>query len=140
MPIRAKLLVSVALIAAIGAPFLFSQASAQRAPQQKVTPPEVRYWMGATTGAGMMSMMNMGGGDGQVGIGDALRMARGGVPNFSQSVELRIGSARAASASPEAFHTMPAGAQVNKPIFLATPTRATGGVLTKRYNSMNLRN
>jgi hypothetical protein len=112
-------LVAAASILAIAAAFAFTPAIAQRAPQQKISPPEVRYWMGATTGAGMMSMMGAGAGGGAIGIGDALRAARGA--GVGQLVELRIGSALAPSGGPEAFHTMPAGAQVNKPIFLRTP-------------------
>jgi hypothetical protein len=95
-------------------------AGAQSKPQQKVTPPEARYWMGATTGAGMMSVM---GGSGDFSMGDAMRMAAGGAPSFSQSVELRLGSSLTAGGLPEAAHAMPAAAQVNKPIVLVTPQR-----------------
>jgi hypothetical protein len=97
-------------------------AAAQNRPQQQVTPPEARYWMGATTGAGMMAMMGAAGG-GEMGMGDMMRMATGGMPTSGRSVELRLGSSLAASGAPEASHTMPAAAQVNKPIALATPQR-----------------
>ena len=43
------------------------------------------------------------------------------MPTESRSVELKLGSTLPATGEPEAFHTMPPGAQVNKPIFLQTP-------------------
>jgi hypothetical protein len=116
---RGFLILTVSSLAIVGA----IAAGAQSKPQQKVTPPEARYWMGATTGAGMMGMM---GGGGAPSMGDMMRMATGGGPGFSQSVELRLGSSLAASGAPEATHTMPAAAQVNKPIVLITPQRERG--------------
>lgn len=90
--------------------------------EQKVTPPEARYWMGAVTGGGLMSMSAMAG-DGNVGVADALRMATQGLPTESRTVELRLGSSLApARGEPTVTHAMPREAQVNKPIHLITPT------------------
>jgi hypothetical protein len=94
-------------------------AEAQTKPVQKVTPPEARYWMGATTGGGMMSMMGLASG-GEMNLGAAARMAMGGMPEFAQTVELRLGSSLSPTGGPEARHTFPKAAQVNQPIFLQT--------------------
>ena len=96
------------------------KAGAKAAPEQKVTPPESRYWMGATTGSGMLAMAGMGGG-GRPSMGSLMKMATSGFPTASQSVELKIGTSLAPTGEPEALHTFPAGSQVNKPIFLQTP-------------------
>lgn len=93
------------------------RAGAQSTVQQKVLPPEARYWMGATTGAGMMAMV----GGGQRSIMGMMRMATSGPPSASQSVELRLGSSLAANGEADATHLFPAGAQVNKPIHLESP-------------------
>ena len=88
---------------------------------QKVLPPEARHWMGATTGAGMLAMGGMANG-GKPSMADLMRMASGGVPTDSRSVLLKLGSSLATEkGEPEAFHTMPPGAQVSKPIYLETP-------------------
>ena len=77
--------------------------------------------MGVTTMGGMTAM---GGGMAQGGrpsIADMMRAGMNGVPTEAHSIELRLGSTLAPKGSPEAYHTMPTGAQVNKPIFLQTP-------------------
>lgn len=90
--------------------------------QQQVLPPEARYWMGVTTGAGIQAMMGGMARGGQPSMGDLMRMGMNGPPTEGHSVELRLGSSLpAGQPGPEAFHTMPPGAQVNKPIFLQTP-------------------
>jgi len=98
-------------------------------PEQKIIPPEARYWMGATTLGGMTAL---GGGmarGGRPSMSEMMRMAQGGIPTEGHTVELRLGSTLPPkSGGPEAFHTMPPGAQVNKPIYLETPEagRTTG--------------
>jgi hypothetical protein len=60
--------------------------------EQKVTPPEARYWMGATTLGGMTAM---GGGmarGGRPSMSEMMRMAQGGIPTEAHTVELRLGS------------------------------------------------
>lgn len=94
--------------------------------EQKVTPPEARYWMGATTSGGMLVMSGMMRG-GQPSMADMMRMGAGGVPREGRSVELKLGTTLAPTGDPEAFHTMPPGAQVNKPIFLQTPQPGSHG-------------
>ena len=54
-------------------------------------------------------------------MADMMKLASGGIPTEGRSVELRLGSTLPPKGTPEAFHTMPAGAQVNKPIYLETP-------------------
>jgi hypothetical protein len=54
-------------------------------------------------------------------MGSMMKMAAGGLPTEGRSVLLKLGSTLAAKGDPEAFHTMPAGAQVNRPIYLETP-------------------
>ena len=95
-------------------------AGAGKAQEQQVIPPEARYWMGATTGGGMLAMAGMAGG-GKPSMASMMRMATGGIPTEGRSILLKLGSTLAAKGEPEAFHTMPAGAQVNKPIYLETP-------------------
>ena len=90
-------------------------------PEQQVLPPEARYWMGATTGSGMLAMTAMASG-GKPSMASIMKMATGGIPTESHSIMLKLGSALAATkGEPEAFHTMPPGANVNKPIYLHTP-------------------
>ncbi|HTU99224.1 MAG TPA: hypothetical protein VMF13_01700 [Luteitalea sp.] len=96
-------------------------AAAPAQPQQQVTPPESRYWMGATTGSGLLAMSGMAGG-GKPSMGSLMKMAMAGPPSASQSIELRLGTSLAPTGEPEAFHAFPAGAQVNQPIYLETPT------------------
>ena len=94
-------------------------AAGPEAQEQQVLPPEARYWMGATTGGGMLAMAGMAGG--KPSMGSMMRLATGGIPTEGHSILLKLGSTLAAKGEPEAFHTMPAGAQVNKPIYLQTP-------------------
>ena len=60
-------------------------------------------------------------------MSDMMRMSS--LPSEAHSVELRLGSTLPPKGGPEASHTMPPGAQVNKPIFLQTPEpgRTQGG-------------
>jgi hypothetical protein len=95
-------------------------AQAPRTQEQQVLPPEARYWMGATTGGGMLAMAGLAGG-GRPSMGTLMKMASSGIPTEGRTVSLKLGSTLAAKGEPEAFHTMPPGAQVNKPIFLQTP-------------------
>lgn len=95
------------------------KAAPSATPTQQVLPPESRYWVGVTTGAGVLAMGGMGGG--KPSMGAMMRMAMSGPPTASQSIELRLGSTLAPTGEPEAFHTFPTGAQVNKPIYLETP-------------------
>lgn len=101
------------------------------APSQQVLPPESRYWLGATTGAGVMAMGGLGGG--RPSMGAMMRMAMSGPPSASQSVELRLGSTLAATGEPEAFHTFPAAAQVNRPVYLETPQPGKGSEVPGTY-------
>lgn len=105
------------------------KAGAKAAPEQQVLPPESRYWMGATTGSGMLAMSGMAGG-GRPSMGSLMKMATSGLPSASQTLELKIGSTLAPTGAPEAFHTFPAGAQVNQPIFLQTPEPGKPGAPT----------
>ena len=89
--------------------------------EQRVLPPEARYWVGATTLGGMTAMGGAMGRGGRPSMADMMRMASGGIPTEGRTVELRLGSTLPPKGGPEAFHTMPQGAQVNKPIFLQTP-------------------
>ncbi|BCS31879.1 hypothetical protein TBR22_A10820 [Luteitalea sp. TBR-22] len=95
-------------------------APAAATQEQQVTPPESRYWMGATTGSGMLAMSGMAGG-GRPSMGSLMKMATSGLPSAGHMIELRLGTTLAPTGEPEAFHTFPAGAQVNKPIYLETP-------------------
>jgi hypothetical protein len=90
------------------------------AQEQQVLPPEARYWMGATTGGGMLAMAGLAGG-GRPSMGSLMKMAASGIPTEGRTISLKLGSTLAAKGDPEAFHTMPPGAQVNKPIYLETP-------------------
>lgn len=101
-----------------------SAAPAQPA-TQVVTPPEARYWMGATTNSGMLAMSGMAQG-GRPSMKDMLRMSAGGPPSEGHSVELRLGTSLLPQGEPEATHTMPPGAQVNRPIALITPESGPG--------------
>lgn len=87
---------------------------------QQVTPPEARYWMGATTSGGMLAMTGLAQG-GRPSMADMMRIAKGGMPTEGRAVELRLGSALAPKGEADAFHTMPPAAQVNRPIYLHTP-------------------
>jgi len=97
-----------------------AQGPASGQPQQQVLPPEARYWMGATTGSGMLAMSGMVAG-GRPSMATMMKMASGGVPTEGHLISLKLGSTLAPKGDPEAFHTMPPGAQVNKPIYLETP-------------------
>ncbi|MGV3518806.1 hypothetical protein [Luteitalea sp.] len=96
------------------------KAAAPAASEQPVTPPESRYWMGVTTGSGLMAMGGMAGG-GRPSMGSLMKMAMSGPPSASQTIQLRLGTSLAPTGEPEAFHTFPTGAQVNQPIYLETP-------------------
>ena len=54
-------------------------AGAGKAQEQQVLPPEARYWMGATTGGGMLAMAGMAGG-GKPSVGSMMRLATSGMP------------------------------------------------------------
>ena len=97
-----------------------TSASASSQPQQQVLPPEARYWMGATTGGGLLAMGAMA--SGKPSMATMMKMASGGLPSENRTVLLKLGSSLSpAKGEPEAVHTMPPGAQVNQPIALATP-------------------
>jgi len=118
---RAFFALSIAVLTAV----VFSTSTAtqgQATPpqEQQILPPEARYWMGVTTLGGMTAM---GGGMAQGGrpsMADMMRLAKG-IPTAAHMVELRLGSTLAPTGGPEAYHTMPPGAQVNQPIYLETP-------------------
>jgi hypothetical protein len=119
---RTSLALSIPLITMLAsgtAVLTQTRGAAPRQPEQRVTPPEARYWMGVTTNSGMMGMAGgLGGGRG----GSMADMMRAMSAAESHLVELRLGSTLAPTGGgPEAFHTMPPGAQANKPIFLQTP-------------------
>ena len=118
---RRFMMLSVVLAAVASTP-VYPQGPA---PAQQVTPPEARYWMGATTSGGMLAMTGMAQG-GKPSMGDLLRMSTGGMPTEGRSVELRLGTSLSPKGEPEAFHTMPPNAQVNRPIFLNTPQMTAG--------------
>jgi hypothetical protein len=127
MHMRTSLAVIVAAVPAIAISVGVSglaqapKAGAKAAPEQQVTPPESRYWVGATTGSGVLAMSGMATGGGRPSMGSMMRMATSGLPTASQTIELKLGTSLAPTGEPEAFHTFPAGSQVNKPIFLRTP-------------------
>ena len=126
--LASALAVATALLA--GASGMAQVPSAGSKPQeQQVTPPEARYWMGATTGSGMLAMAGMAGG-GKPSMGSMMTMATCGMPTEGHSILLKLGSTLAAKGEPEAFHTMPPSAQVNKPIFLQTPEPGVAGTGT----------
>jgi hypothetical protein len=124
-PFRA---ISVALLVTLGATIPASTqtrgggASTQQ--EQQVLPPEARYWMGATTLGGLTAMGGNMAQGGRPSMAEMMRMGANGIPTEGRNVELRLGSTLAPKGSPEAFHTMPPGAQVNKAIFLQTPEQA----------------
>jgi hypothetical protein len=94
-------------------------------PRQQVLPPEARYWVGATTGGGMLAMGGLSGG-GRPSMSSMMKMANGGMPTEGHTIELKLGSTLGPTGDPEAFHTFPAGAKVNKPIYLETPEAGRG--------------
>jgi hypothetical protein len=99
-----------------------------------VTPPESRYWVGATTGSGLLAMAGMASGS-RPSMMSMMKMASSGPPSASQTVELKLGSTLAPTGEPEAFHTFPPGAQVNKPIFLQTPEPGRAGSSPEAYKT-----
>ena len=105
------------------------KAGSKAATEQQVTPPESRYWVGATTGSGMLAMCGMAGG-GRPSMGSMMKMATSGFPTASQTLQLKLGTSLPPTGEPEAFHTFPAGSQVNKPIFLQTPEPGKPGTDT----------
>lgn len=96
--------------------------------QQQVLPPEARYFMGVTTGSGVLAMAGMAGG--RPSMGAMMRMAAGGPPTEGHMIELKLGSTLAPKGQAEAFHTFPKEAQVNKPIYLHTPEPGRSGTST----------
>jgi hypothetical protein len=116
------------------APKAASKAAPKAAPEQQVLPPESRYWMGVTTGSGLLAMGGMAGG-GRPSMGSMMKMAMSGPPSSSQTIELRLGSTVAPTGEAEAFHTFPAGAQVNKPVYLETPQPGKGGTAPGTYKT-----
>lgn len=125
---RTSLVVGIASAVALSAVAsgVAQSPAASGQPQQQVTPPEARYWMGATTGSGMLAMAGMVAG-GRPSMATMMKMASGGVPTEGHTLALKLGSTLAPKGDPEAFHTMPPGAQVNKPIYLETPEPGKGG-------------
>lgn len=125
---RKPRLVAISVAAALAAGLSASAlaplllAAEAQPPRQEIRPPEARYWIGATTGGGMLAMAGMASG-GRPSMGSLTRMATAGPPSEAHTIELKLGSTLAASGEPEAFHTFPAGAQVNRPIYLETPER-----------------
>ena len=119
--------------AAKAAPKPAPKAAPSAEPAQQVLPPESRYWLGATTGSGMLAMGGMASGGGRPSMGALMRMATSGPPSASQSIELRLGTSLAPTGEPEAFHTFPTGAQVNKPIYLETPQPGKDGAVAGTY-------
>ena len=109
-------------------------SKAAQAPQQQVTPPESRYWMGATTGSGLLAMGGMAGG-GRPSMGSMMKMAMSGPPSASQTLLLKLGTSLPPTGDPEAFHTFPTGAQVNQPIYLETPQAGKGEVGPDGYKA-----
>lgn len=108
---RNALALATLLAGGLAAPVL-SQGPASNTQEQQVTPPQARYWMGATTTGGIMAMAGP-----APGLGNMLR----GLSNpadAGRTVELRLGSSLSPKGETDAFHTMPPGAQVNRPIVL----------------------
>ena len=117
---RKSLVVAIAVAAALSAGRLGLAQAPSTTQEQQVLPPEARYWMGATTGGGLLAMAGFAAG-GKPSMGSMMKMATGGMPTEGRSVSLKLGSTLAPKGDAEAFHTMPAGAQVNRPIYLETP-------------------
>lgn len=78
-----------------------------------------RYTVDASTLSGMAGM-----GAGGSGLGMAMNMMRGGGGQVAHTVELRLGSNRAATGAPKADHFMPAVAKLGASVPLITPERA----------------
>lgn len=116
------------------APKSEAKAAPKAAPEQQVLPPESRYWMGATTGSGLMAMGGMAGG-GRPSMGSMMKMAMSGPPSASQTIQLRLGTSLGPTGEPEAFHTFPTAAQVNQPIYLETPQPGKGEGGTSSYQA-----
>ena len=130
--VAAGVLVVVGLVGTSG----LAQAprESKTAKEQQVLPPESRYWVGATTGGGVLAMGGMASG-GRPSMGSLMKMATSGLPSAGQMIELRLGSTLAPTGEPEAFHTFPAGARVNKPIYLETPQPGKDEVGTAAYKA-----
>lgn len=103
-------------------------ATAQRAPQQVVTPPKASYWVSATTGSGLMGMASAAGQEGgRPSMMDGMRAARqmmagGGV---SHQLELDLGSTLAPTGgAAKADHTPNAtlGVRGTLPLYTGAPT------------------
>ena len=129
---------AVPVIAVSAGISVLAQAPSARAraaeTQQQVTPPESRYWMGVTTGSGLMARGGASGG-GRPSMGSLMRMARSGPPSASQTIQLRLGTSLVPTGEPEAFHTFPVGAQVSKPVYLETPQPGNGEVGPDGYKA-----
>ena len=78
-----------------------------------------RYTVDASTLSGMAGM-----GAGGSGLGMAMNMLRGGGGQVAHTLELRLGSNRAATGAPKADHFMPAVAKLGASVPLITPERA----------------
>lgn len=88
---------------------------------QQQAAPVARYVMNVSTNSGMAGMM--GGGAGNM----MSMMFGGGANRESHSVELRLGSSRTATGTPQADHFPPADAKMGKALPLTSPTPGTPG-------------
>jgi hypothetical protein len=114
---RRLLALSIGIAAAWTAPVQPQGGAAPAAQPQQVTPPRARYWMGATTGGGILAMA--GAGQGRPSVGGMLRgLANPG--DASRTVELRLGTSLSPQGEADALHTMPPSARVNRPIVLGS--------------------
>jgi hypothetical protein len=119
---RTSFALSIPLLAAVvlSTPAAIEGQGNAQQPEQRVLPPEARYWVGVTTTSGMTALGAPMAQGARPSMGDMMTAMKG-MASEVHTLELRLGSTLASQGAPEAFHTMPPGAQVNKPIFLQTP-------------------
>jgi hypothetical protein len=90
-------------------------AAAQSPPQQVVRGPVATYWMSADTASGLAAAGSQGG----MGAMMGLLSGRGG--DAQRTLDLRLGSAQAATGAPQAQHAIPPGMQMGAALPLLTP-------------------
>lgn len=104
----------VVALAALSITGVTAHAESQRSGEADLSP-GAHYWMGVTTGSGLMAM----GVGGQASLLGAMRMVVSGPPEVGHSVELRLGSALLPDGAADAMHSFPPAAGVNRPVHLS---------------------